>query len=145
MSKIVIDKSPLHPSALRLKDINPGRRITEVNLVVGRLYEYVVESRPFEENSSIKVSLREVVSGARRDAFANDLGLIPYEHGVWNDIFVIDSHKAHLLREFDLSPRGNRGMAVGYSSSAMALHQNCGQRRYTPIHHDQTAISRYYN
>lgn len=113
------DKNPLHASALRLRDINPGRRIIKFNRELGIIGEFEIVSRPFfgylatrEEikrnphfcNTLVRrfiVELHDTTYGTRRPHSLRDLGVIPYDKPKeWNiSNFVIDARKRHLLPE----------------------------------------------
>lgn len=95
-------KNPLHPSALRINDLNPGRRIILFNVNLGDLGEFIVVHLP--EVRFIKhmgkqyvVDLRSVRSGGEDYHYLSDMGVIP-AHGSWSKVnFAVDSKKRDLL------------------------------------------------
>lgn len=118
-------KNPMHPSALRIGDINPGRTIVTFNTYRGLRGPYVVLGRPFvgyageacmitdgrhpiysSQKKEIVVLLRDE-TGARYTRSLVSLGVIPYSHSdalSW-DAYVevaIDHRKVHLLSDMPI-------------------------------------------
>ena len=109
---ITSSKSPLHPSALRMKDLRPGMRVLTFNRAYGITGEYTIVSLPFAAfpigtSASeayplphVQICLR---GGARMEiAFLSDLGVIPYGGSLvalrWNEMkFLVAASKRHLL------------------------------------------------
>lgn len=107
------DKSPLHPSALRIQDLNPGIKIVAYNRTYGFEGEYTVVGQPIvgylgtqdglmpwytDEPKNLVVVLRDHY-GKHVHSLA-DLGVTPYEGGWWNEAnFVVSTRKRHLLPE----------------------------------------------
>lgn len=97
-------KNPLHPSALRLNDIQPGRRIICFNLNNGIQGEFIVVRRPEvrfvglgHTRKKLVVALRSVRYGVEQYMSLGDMGIIPYSSG-WNTVnFTVDSKKRKLL------------------------------------------------
>jgi hypothetical protein len=117
-------KSPLHPSALSLNDIQPGRRIIRFNRNHGVMGEMVIVSKPYarrwrsvngESGAKLLVDLRWV-DGFTGSLYLTDMGVIPYSgpnsgrRGFWNNVnFTIDARKRHLLPEISPSlPKNSR-------------------------------------
>ncbi|MFZ2126605.1 MAG: hypothetical protein WAV04_03795 [Candidatus Microsaccharimonas sp.] len=116
-------KSPLHASALRLRDITPGRRIVVFNVAKGVRSRYTVTGRPViqkiwlmdNESRSIMIPIGGFGEGVD---FATDLGLVPYPPSVldggWNPyVFSIDARKEHLLPRPDLDRLSDRHRELG--------------------------------
>lgn len=106
---VISTKSPLHPSALRIKDLTPGRRIIRFNQRFGILGEYFVKAKPYVKKFSYSSNPNEthfVVDLIETDGliqvehhYLDDMGIIPYRHQ-WNRMnFTIDARKRHLLPE----------------------------------------------
>ncbi len=95
-------KSPLHPSALRLRDLRPGRRIIRFNIGFGVMGRLTVVADPYvskkDGGALLKVRLCDE-SGHRKDLFLADMGVVPYEGcDYWNNRnLTIDARKEHLL------------------------------------------------
>jgi len=113
-------KSPLHPSALSLTDITPGRRIILFNKEYGIMEEAIVISTPRVERrsyafldyttTSLVVDLRSTKHGWTQHHYLTDMGVIPYSgsssnpRAHWNDRnFTVDARKRHLLPDPDPS------------------------------------------
>lgn len=107
------DKSPLHPSALRIQDLNPGVKIVKYNRTYGLQGEYTVVSRPFVGYLGTQDGLTPEYMSRLKDLVVvlkdrygkhahslGDLGVTPCSGGWWNDAnFVISARKRHLLPE----------------------------------------------
>lgn len=111
---VIVGKSPLHASALRLKDLKPGMRVISFNLAYGISGEFTVESLPFAgypigDAASdayplphLMILLRE--RDLAREHFLADLGVVQYGHGWWNERnFLISASKQDLLPPPDRS------------------------------------------
>ena len=100
-----LNKSPLHPSALRLNDLTPGRRILEFNREFGIIRELVILGYPYVATvygggKFLQVPCRNTRSGHAELPFLADMGVLPYDNGSWNPAnFTIDHRKRHLLPE----------------------------------------------
>lgn len=109
------NKSPLHPSALTLNDMNLGRRVIQFNKYGGIQTEAVIVSRPYVLTLSLKmlkITTKNIVvevvtqDGRKNIWFLNDVGVIPdsnvdhWNPSGWNpENFVIDARKRALLPE----------------------------------------------
>jgi hypothetical protein len=97
------NKSPHHPSALRIGDIHPGRQVIYFNLSLGILYRATIVSAPRVVLNNVtgvrylKVKLKTQTRGIL-ECFLSDLGVIPNSSGAWSPTtFLIDARKEHLL------------------------------------------------
>ncbi len=107
-------RSPLHSSALRIGDLNPGMQIVRFNRAFGAEYCRVV-SKPYvlvrPENMSafrysdeghIVIDLQSVRFGSVNMNYLSDMGVIPYKYGNWNQSnFTIEARKSELLPPVD--------------------------------------------
>jgi hypothetical protein len=99
------DKNPLHPSALRIRDITPGRHIIGYSTRFGIEGEYLILGRPFVENYGDEeyagpcvVELMSVTDGEIFTDFLESMGVITSPSGKWHDhAYVVDNRKRHLL------------------------------------------------
>jgi len=95
------DKSPLHPSALRIRDLHPGRRVIVFNRTNGIRFRATITSAPRIVDAkflgrSLCIKLRKD-SGEALEETLRDLGVIPYSKE-WNlTNFIVDARKEHLL------------------------------------------------
>lgn len=111
MSKsIVANKSPLHPSALRLNDIQPGRRFIRFNRYFGIREKGTILTRPFigclgskdywffSDRLYLVVKIRNE-QGMTVNRPLIDMGIVPDgEKDNWSSAyFTIDARKEHLL------------------------------------------------
>ena len=103
-------QSPLHPNALRLKDIVPGREIIWHNREYGPQGQYRVLEKPslytFRSlyTTTLRVRLWHHKFSREEEAFLSDMGVIPYSGGGWNNVnYTIDTNDAHLLPEHEQS------------------------------------------
>lgn len=117
-------KSPLHPSALTINGLTPGRTIVKFNRHLGVRETYVVMERPVVRTSILSpapgfkivhvvvvppnarvvsknvqaVLLRDVKTGEMGYQYLGDLGVTPHHTGGFNEAnFVVDHRKKHLL------------------------------------------------
>lgn len=104
------EKSPLHQSALRLRDLTVGRCVIVFDTVFGVLGKYIVLSQPFVDNGpdgrKIRVMLRNVDTGLVSASYTEDMGVTSYPFdGAWRmrwrnlTIFTVDHRKQDLLPE----------------------------------------------
>ncbi len=98
-------KSPLHPSALSLNDIQPGRRIIRFNRLLGIMLEAVIVSKPYVcryqafglIRADLVVDLRST-DGFTESVYLTDMGVIPRSRTIWSPVnFTIDARNRHLL------------------------------------------------
>ena len=101
-----VQRNPLHPQALTLDDIVPGRHVIRFNVMLGILGEYEVLEAPRYEYVTLlrehchRVMLRDIKTGEDYDYFLNDLGVTPYPVMGWNDTnFIIDASDRDTLPE----------------------------------------------
>jgi hypothetical protein len=125
---IVTGKSPHHESALRLKDFTPGRHVIRYSYLDSSQYEHIVLDYPFVKHrwffpggSAIVIPFRNVQLGTRHDYHASEIGVIPNEHGRWDDPnFVIDYRKRHLIPDVDLTLYNAKRLHIwGYESEEL--------------------------
>lgn len=102
--KLPADKNPLHPSALRIRDLRPGRPITVFDPIYGVQGHYIVVSVPYKEESyprhgCLKVRLRSLTTGDVIVMSLESMGILPSVRDGWRLIsrFTIDRRKRHLL------------------------------------------------
>jgi len=101
--QVIKDRSPLHASALRLKDVHPGVEYIKFNRYYGIMERGVFLSTPFvtEPAPHMGHKLMVRVSGRSRGSrkgFLGDMGITPYSPGRWNEAnFTIRASKEHLL------------------------------------------------
>ena len=101
-------KSPVHPSALRLRDVTPGRHVALFSTVKGILNTITITERPsIVTRDMLGVQTRTILIVGNCDKgevtyFATDCGVVPY-YGPsfnWNPYnFLIDVHKLHAVPE----------------------------------------------
>lgn len=102
------EKNPMHPSALRLRDLTVGRHIVSFNKEFGIMGEYIIVSRPFVDDSplgrTIKIWLRNIGSGIAWVHYTNDMGVTTYPgrrlcgENWWSRTnYFVDHRKRHLL------------------------------------------------
>ena len=119
---VVTGRSPLHSSALRLKDMTVGRTVILLNTETGIRKSYRVLSLPYVGLSleqqgyrgmhqRIVIDLLSLRTGLRFTTALADMGVSPYsqaQRGGWNlTSFTVDARKAYLLPESD-RPAGRR-------------------------------------
>lgn len=98
------DKSPLHPSALRLRDVHPGVAFRCFNKQLGYIDEGVFLGTPVVINGRLKVKVRYPRGWITMLSLA-DIGITPYSDRGWNGSnFTVAARKQHLLPE----PTGER-------------------------------------
>ena len=116
-------KSPLHPSALTINDLNPGRTVVRFNRHNGILGTHIVLERPVVRTeilviaprieimyvvtvppnvkvlyrNALVVKLRDVATGRSEYWRVCDLGVVPYVHEFSPVNFVVDDKSRHLL------------------------------------------------
>jgi hypothetical protein len=121
----LMSRSPLHHSALRLKDLHPGRKIICCNTITGEIRPYTIVGRPFicrlgvpkeiedyyqatfqRVPTNLSINLRDDSkmgsrSGQTWPHSLADMGIIPFtdDPSSWSPFsFTLDAHKVHLLR-----------------------------------------------
>ena len=100
--QVIKDRSPLHPSALRLQDVHPGVEFIQFNRYLGILTRSTFLSTPFVEDEGYGKILKARVlyrCPMFQEFSLRDLGIVPYPYG-WNKAnFTIRASKEHLLPE----------------------------------------------
>ena len=125
-------KNPIHPSALSLNDIRPGRRVIMFNREQGITNEGFVVSKPYMADQRLLVGgpsrytlflgIRSVSTGDFNEYLLSNMGVIPYYwpsdliRPSWNRFsFIVDARKRHLLPEPDVPPLEEYGFEQDYS------------------------------
>lgn len=96
--RLPADKNPRHPSAMRLKDVQPGVEFTWFGFGVqrGRFL-----SKPFVKQHGTRalVVLAQSSDGRRELYFVKDMGIIPMRSGKFpTGHFTVRRNKEHLVR-----------------------------------------------
>ncbi len=103
-----IDRSPLHPNALRIQDLTPGREIICFSLRYGILERLRITDQPRVSSGSVPGAVMRgsvnliipvaTVDNCKVHRYLTGIGILPYEEGNWNDLnFTIDAADEHLL------------------------------------------------
>lgn len=99
----VSDRSPLHPSALRLNSVRPGVRFIQFNKDLGIMETGTFVSTPYVANWGSDLEHTLVVRVLRSDGSTQeralvDLGITPDVGKWWNRVnYTIHLKKRHLL------------------------------------------------
>lgn len=115
------DKNPAHPSALRIRDLHPGRPVILFSSFFGIEFKGTVIDRPYvidlpEYGRALCVMIRSDLLGCATPHRLTDMGVIPYATSGWDRRrFVIDARKQHLLPVPDINriPSGLDGTEYG--------------------------------
>jgi hypothetical protein len=100
------DKNPLHPSALRMRDMRLGKQVLVFNTQFGHVvHRGTIVREPYilrdELGSTLVVDIRAAGTGHVSDSFLADMGVVPYDGSFvwgWNPTnFTISAQKQHLL------------------------------------------------
>jgi len=96
-------KSPLHPSALTINHLNPGRRIIKFSMFDGEVGAYEVCEHPVVredmfEGITIMVKLKDLLTGRITYVSLTTLGIVRFPDGGFSRVtFTVDHRKRRLL------------------------------------------------
>ncbi len=101
-----IERNPLHPSALTLQGVTPGREIVVWNRFAGVVdygwftgYPYIVEASDLYNRTArlLAVDARSLFYGENASWLLVNIGIVPFPTG-WNEYNVtVPAAKVHLL------------------------------------------------
>jgi hypothetical protein len=117
-------KSPLHPSALAINGLTPGRTIVKFNRHIGTMGTFVILEYPCVRNTAhgrgLMVRMRDIRSGTTKYHYLTDMGVVPLRSGRFNGSnYIVDRRKVHLLPE----PTGEKPRGLKLRRSAALLNR----------------------
>jgi len=100
------DKNPLHPSALRFKDVHPGAEFLVFNIYDGVTKRGRFVTKIAVRNGRYRVTA-QLSDGKREFCYLEDMGIVSRPNGFSTSYFTVRANREHLLPPVIQRPSSN--------------------------------------